>query len=114
MDTEQLKDQGRLLVGNSIPRWIFAILTWVLGGVLMFYGNVRYNEGRQLATDVKIEALSQRITYNDGRVAALEQRSISRQEHSDLIARMDSIDLEQKRMNDRIDALILKLSVAHH
>jgi hypothetical protein len=108
-ETQNMQDRGRFLIGNNTPRWLLTVVLWALAGLLTFYGNVRYNEGARLATEAKMEALSQRITYNDGRVATLEQRSISRQELSDLLSRIESIDLEQKRMNDRIDTLILKL-----
>ena len=99
------QDSGLLAqrIGDSVPRWMLTVVLWALAGILSFYGSTRYNEGRLLATDERIAAITYRVTQ-------LEQNSISRYEHTDLIKRMDTIDTNQRRMDEKLDSVLIRMN----
>lgn len=103
MDKSSGRDFKESLVGSSVPRWLLTVVLWGLAGVMTFYGSVRFNDGAR-------QALEERLNSQSARIAALEQRSISKPEHEDLIKRMDTFEENQREMNHKIDELILRLA----
>jgi len=80
---------------------MLTVVLWALAGVLSFYGSTRYNEGRLLATEERITAVAARVTL-------LEANSVSRFERDDLNRRIESIDANQRRMNEKLDMLLMR------
>jgi hypothetical protein len=89
-------------VGDSVPRWMLTVVLWALAGILSFYGSTRYNEGRLLATEERINAIGARQVINERRITDLEHGSITRPEHEDLLRRIENIDT-------KLDSVLMRI-----